>query len=316
MERWKLEGYEPFKRGKVRDLYAVPDRDDLYCIVTTDRISVNDKVIGEIPLRGEILQKMSNHWKSIIEGACIIENDIFLTDFRKCLDYFRIGHWMRFNGRIMIVRKAIPLPIECIVRGYIAGSLWKEYQQEKGSGGKYLDNYLPDNLRESEKFPEPIFTPTTKEIAGVHDQPIEFGVLVCILEDWAYESGINFERSNFPNGKILAEKIKSISLEIYSMASRMIAEKGMILADTKFEFGFVWNEPIGIWDLRLIDEVITPDCSRFWSLEDYVVGEHQKSFDKQFLRDQMVADPDMAIPERLQISLHAIYDETCRIICE
>lgn len=243
-----------FKRGKVRDLY---DLGKNYLIISTDRLSAFDVIMKEgIPLKGKILTKISEFWFSFFKD--IIDNHLVSTDVSDfpevCTKYSSI-----LKGRTMLVKKAELIPLECIVRGYISGSGWKEYKKNRTVCGIQL----PENLAESEKLPEPIFTPSTKADIGDHDENIS--------EEKAIEI-IGTETYSF---------LKSKSLEIYKKAYDFAYEKGIILADTKMEFGF-YNG-----DIILIDELLTPDSSRFWPKATYEKGRGQFSFDKQYVRDYL-----------------------------
>lgn len=242
------------KRGKVRDVYEV---DGKYLIVASDRMSAFDVVMDDpIPDKGKILTAISVFWFEKL--GTVVENHIISTDPENypepCKKYKDA-----LAGRSMLVKKADPLPVECIVRGYISGSGWNEYL-EKGS---VCNIPLPGGMKESEKLPEPIFTPSTKAEQGDHDENISFDKVIDIL------------------GKSPADKIRDISLEIYEFGRNFASEKGIIIADTKFEFGFDGDRII------LIDEVLTPDSSRFWPMDTYNPGGPQKSFDKQYLRDYL-----------------------------
>ncbi len=251
-----LEKLKFAKRGKVRDLY---DLGDNYLIVSTDRLSAYDVIMQEgIPKKGKILTKISEFWfdfsKNIIDNHLISTN---IKDFPSiCSDYSEI-----LAGRTMLVKKAELIPLECIVRGYITGSGWKEYR----NNGTVCGITLPENLVESEKLPEPIFTPSTKAEIGDHDENITEKEAVKIVGEDVYKT------------------IKSKSLEIFSKASEYALEKGIILADTKMEFG-LYNG-----DIILIDELLTPDSSRFWSKDSYEKGRGQDSFDKQYVRDYLTS---------------------------
>ena len=190
-------------------------------------------------------------------ASCLIKNHVVSSDVDEYPQPFRGDH--RLSGRSMLVKKARPLPVECIVRGYISGSGWKEYLQK----GSVCGVKLPDNLKESERLPEPIFTPTTKAKIGEHDE------------------GIDIETAGDLVGHDLIKRVEDISIEIYELASRHALKNGIIIADTKFEFGTIGD------DLIIIDEALTPDSSRFWPLEDYKPGGPQPSFDKQFVRDYL-----------------------------
>lgn len=243
-------------RGKVRDLYAVKD---YLLLVATDRISAFDVIMpNPIPGKGVILNKMSAFWFQQMED--IIGNHIVSTDAAdyppECAPYFE-----SLQGRSMLVKRATPLPVECIVRGYLSGSGWKDYRHNQSVSGIKL----PEGLKESCKLPHTIFTPTTKAPEGEHDSPITR----LEMEDLI--------------GKDLTDQVIEKSLAIYERASAMALKKGIIIADTKMEFGLLDKK------LILIDELLTPDSSRFWPADDYEEGRAQKSFDKQFLRDYLLS---------------------------
>jgi phosphoribosylaminoimidazole-succinocarboxamide synthase len=243
-------------RGKVRDIY---DLGGSLLIVASDRLSAFDVVLpNPIPRKGEVLTQISVYWFDQLKD--IIGNHLISTDAssypEECQKYKN-----ELEGRSMLVKKAKPLPVECIVRGYISGSGWKDYKQT----GMISGIKLPEGMKESQKMPEPIFTPSTKEEAGKHDQTIDF------------------EKTKEMVGKDTAEKVKSSSIALYKKASEIAAKKGIIIADTKFEFGMFGGE------LILIDEVLTPDSSRFWPMDGYEVGKGQKSFDKQYVRDYLIS---------------------------
>ncbi len=249
----RLGDIEFFKRGKVREIYDLKDK---FLMVATDRISCFDVVLPtEIPRKGEVLTKLSMFWfefiKDIIPSHFICADiDSFPQELKKYSDVLR--------GRSMLVKKATPIPVECVVRGYLSGSGWKEYQKTQSICGVKL----PEGLKESDRLPEAIFTPSTKEDVG-HDINVTQGYV-----------------ENFV-GKDVADRIKNLSLAIYKKASRYAESKGIILADTKFEFGTIADEII------IIDEVLTPDSSRFWPKDAYSPGKGQPSFDKQFVRDYL-----------------------------
>jgi phosphoribosylaminoimidazole-succinocarboxamide synthase len=243
------------KRGKVRDMY---DLGDNLLMVATDRLSAFDVVMPDpIPDKGIILTQISLFWfefmKSLIPNHVIASQ---VEDFPEaCQPYADM-----LRGRSMLIRKTTPLAIECVVRGYISGSGWKSYQES----GSICGIQLPEGLKESDQFPEPLFTPSTKAEQGDHDINIDFDQAAEIV------------------GRLLAEKVRDLSLEIYAKGSTMAAEKSIIIADTKFEFGQIGD------DVILIDEVLTPDSSRFWPKETYAPGGAQKSFDKQYVRDHLL----------------------------
>ncbi len=244
---------ELFKRGKVRDVYDLKDK---LLVVSTDRISCFDVVLPTgIPRKGEVLTKLSLFWfeytKDIVPNHLITaEVNDYPAELSKYKDILK--------GRSMLVRKAKPIPVECIVRGYLSGSGWKEYQQSQSICGIKL----PPGLKESDKLPEPIFTPSTKEDVG-HD--------INVSQDYVEQE----------LGKEITVQLKELSLALYSKASEFAESKGIIIADTKFEFGLYQNKSI------LIDEVLTPDSSRFWPKDRYQPGQAQPSFDKQFVRDYL-----------------------------
>jgi phosphoribosylaminoimidazole-succinocarboxamide synthase len=250
-----FEGINLVKRGKVRDIYEIGDQ---LLIVASDRMSAFDVVMTDpIPDKGKILTNISLLWfkqlESIVENHLISSNPIEYPE--NCRKYTKA-----LEGRSMLVKKATPLPIECIVRGYLSGSGWKDYL----SNGRICGISLPEGLKESQKLPEPIFTPSTKAEDGMHDENITFEAAVRLM------------------GEETAEKVQKLSLQIYEFGRALAAEKGIIVADTKFEFGIKDDR------LILIDEVLTPDSSRFWPMDSYRPGGPQKSFDKQFLRDYLL----------------------------
>ncbi len=260
------------KKGKVRDIYDVGDH---YLIVSTDRLSAFDVIMAQgIPHKGEVLTKISKLWFDFSQD--LIPNHLVSTnvkDFPKeCRQYAE-----DLEGRSMLVKKAEVIPIECIVRGYISGSGWNDYKKT----GKISGIQLPAGLVESEKLPEPIFTPSTKAEIGLHDE------------------NISVEEAEKIADKTAVEKIKNATLKIYKAAADFALSKGIIIADTKLEFGFYNNEII------LVDEVLTPDSSRFWPLEKYTKGRAQESYDKQFVRDYLLSinfnkqPPPPELPEEI-----------------
>ena len=238
-------------RGKVRDIYEVGDR---LLIVATDRLSAFDVVLPTpIPDKGHVLTQLSLFWFNRL--ADVVPNHVLTAEnFDGELTPFKAS----LEGRAMLVRKTDPIQIECVVRGYISGSGWKDYQKT----GKICGISLPSGMRESDQLPEPIFTPSTKATSG-HDE------------------NISFEETISRIGRPLAERLRDTSLKIYRLASEHAAARGIIIADTKFEFGLIGNEMI--W----IDEALTPDSSRFWPADQYIPGKAQPSFDKQFVRDYL-----------------------------
>ncbi len=244
------------KRGKVRDIY---DLGENLLMVASDRISAFDVVMPDpVPDKGIILTQISLYWFEIMKP--IIENHVISADIN---DYPAVcrPYAETLRGRSMLVKKTEPLSIECVVRGYISGSGWKSYQET----GSVCGIQLPGSLRESDQLPEPIFTPSTKEELGAHD------------------INIDFAEAERRIGKDLASKVRDLSLAIYEKGSEMALEKGIIIADTKFEFGLLGDK------LILIDEVLTPDSSRFWPKDAYQPGGAQQSYDKQYLRDHLLS---------------------------
>ena len=251
-----LKGLKLVTRGKVRDIY---DLGEHLLIVATDRISAFDVIMPDpIPGKGEVLTKLSEFW--FRQMTDIVGNHLVTTDEEAYPEVCR-PHRDILRGRSMLVRKARPLPVECIVRGYITGSAWKDYSKGKPVSGIRL----PDGLKESSKLPEPIFTPSTKAPEGEHDLPISVDEMARLI------------------GRELTERIIALSLAVYRRADEIATAAGIIIADTKMEFGLAGGE------LILIDEVLTPDSSRFWPRDDYVEGRGQKSYDKQFLRDYLLS---------------------------
>jgi phosphoribosylaminoimidazole-succinocarboxamide synthase len=283
----RLSALNLVKQGKVRDIY---DLGDALLMVASDRISAFDVVMPEaIPDKGKILNQISLFWFKIM--APIVANHVISGDVASfpasCKPYAA-----QLDGRAVLVRKAEPLPIECVVRGYISGSGWKSYKEDQHVCGIKL----PAGLKESDKLPEPIFTPSTKEEVGVHD------------------INIDFEEACRRIGRKLAERVRDLSLDIYNKGVKLALEKGIIIADTKFEFGRVGDEVI------LIDEVLTPDSSRFWPQATYRPGGSQPSFDKQFLRDYLESiqwnkkPPAPHLPQEVILKTRAKYLEALRAI--
>ena len=277
-----LKGLTIVNRGKVRDIYDVGE---YLLIVATDRISAFDVIMpNPIPGKGEVLTKLSEFWfrqMTDIIGNHLVTMDVekFPAECKPHRDVLRV--------RSMLVKKAKPLPVECIVRGYISGSAWKDY-----TGGKPVSGiHLPGGLKESSKLPEPIFTPSTKAPEAEHDQPISREEMTRLI------------------GKDLTEQIIERSLAVYKRAEAIAHSEGIIIADTKMEFGLAGNE------LILIDELLTPDSSRFWPRDDYAEGRSQKSYDKQFLRDYLLSlkwdqkPPAPDLPPDIIEKTHQKYEE-------
>ena len=251
--------------GKVREIYEIDD--DKLLLVVSDRISAFDYILPSlVPDKGKVLNKMSEFWFNFVSD--IIPNHIISTNIKDFPEEFQTPE---FEGRSMLVKKLKMIPVECIVRGYITGSGWKSYKQD----GKVCGIVLPEGLQESEKLPKPIFTPTTKASEG-HDENISFDEVCNLI------------------GEDLATKLRDKTIEIYEKCANYARTKGVIIADTKFEFGIDENG-----NLILADEVLTPDSSRFWPSDDYEVGRGQKSFDKQYMRDWITStgyNPESGIP--------------------
>jgi phosphoribosylaminoimidazole-succinocarboxamide synthase len=249
----KLPNIKPFSFGKVRDIYDLNDR---LLFIATDRLSAFDVVLPTgIPYKGKVLNALSVFWFNLTKN--IVDNHLITADISEFPNELKPYKDM-LEGRSMIVKKAKRIDLECVVRAYISGSAWKAYK-EKGS---ICGIKLPSGLKESDKLPEPIFTPTSKSDEG-HDMEL------------------NYSEAESLTGKQLFNEVKEISLQLLKTASDEAESKGIIIADTKFEFGIYDNK------LILIDEVLTPDSSRFWPMDDYQPGRSQKSFDKQFVRDYL-----------------------------
>jgi phosphoribosylaminoimidazole-succinocarboxamide synthase len=286
-------GLTPSTRGKVRDIYDLGDK---LLIVATDRLSAFDVILPTpIPDKGRVLTQLSLFWFNLLKD--VIPNHILsATDFPTPFDAYLDD----LVGRSMVVRKTHPLPIECVVRGYVSGSGWKDYQ----ATGKICGLALPAGLRESDRLPEPIFTPATKATSG-HDENISFEQAASLI------------------GKDLAERVRSVSLEIYNRAADYAEPRGILLADTKFEFGLL-NSTLSSRDavnsLMWIDEALTPDSSRFWPAAQYQPGGPQPSFDKQFVRDYLEricwpkTPPGPELPPEVVAATRAKYREAFRIL--
>jgi phosphoribosylaminoimidazole-succinocarboxamide synthase len=273
------------RHGKVRDIY---DLGDALLMVATDRISAFDVVIpSPIPGKGRILTQMSRFWFEMMEG--LIPNHLITADVERfpeaCHPYIDI-----IRNRSMLVRKAESLSVECIVRGYLSGSGWKSYLES----GRLCGMRLPKGLQESDRFPEPMFTPSTKADIGAHDE------------------NISFEQVEEMLGNDLAVRLRNISMAIYERAVEFAEPRGIIIADTKFEFGLIDGE------LALIDEILTPDSSRFWPKDTYRPGGPQKSFDKQYVRDYLLSldwnqrPPAPELPPEVVGNTRKKYEEALR----
>ncbi len=282
-------GISPAARGKVRDIY---DLGDTLLIVASDRLSAFDVVLPTgIPDKGRVLTQLSLFWFDLLRD--VIPNHVLSAS--ECPPEFA-AYREELTGRSMVVRKTRPLPIECVVRGYVSGSGWKDYR----ATGKICGIALPAGLRESDRLPEPIFTPATKAVTG-HDE------------------NISFEQAAELVGRELAERVREVSIEIYRRAAAYAEPRGILLADTKFEFGLLKDSSGGdqlIW----IDEALTPDSSRFWPAAQYKPGGPQPSFDKQFVRDYLEriqwpkTPPGPELPDEVVASTRAKYREAYRVL--
>ncbi len=253
IEKAELPGAKFHSRGKVRDIF---DLGDALLIVSTDRLSAFDYVLPDpIPDKGKVLNRLSEFWFGMTRE--IVGNHVITTNIAEYPEALK-KHSKILEGRSMIVKKAEMIGIECVARGYLSGSAWKEYR----NSGTLAGEKLPEGLKESSKLPEPIFSPSTKATSG-HDENIRFAEV---------------EREV---GKEMAGVLKELTLRLYAFASRYAETKGIIIADTKFEFGFSGGEII------VADEMLTPDSSRFWPKDSYVSGQPQPSYDKQFVRDHL-----------------------------
>ncbi len=282
----EIPGATLLNRGKVRDIY---DAGEYLIIATSDRISAFDVIMDQgIPAKGIVLNQVSKFWFQKF-GDKVANH--FITDNVADFPAPFNQHKDMLQGRAMLVRKAAPLPVECIVRGYLAGSGWKEYRQSQ----TLHKMPLPEGLQNSSRLPEPVFTPSTKAEEG-HDENITFAEMCELVE---------------PS---LAEKVRDLSLSIFSMGVEVAAKSGIIIADTKFEFGMYDGE------LMLIDEVLTPDSSRFWPEDLYAPGKSQSSFDKQYLRDYLETldwdktPPPPLLPQEVVENTSKKYQEILKIL--
>ncbi|MEG6502277.1 MULTISPECIES: phosphoribosylaminoimidazolesuccinocarboxamide synthase [unclassified Desulfovibrio] len=260
-----ITAYPLLSRGKVRDIYNVDEKTLL--IVTTDRMSAFDVIMNEpIPYKGVILNQITLFWMEKFKN--IVPNHLLESDVNRFPD--ALAPWKdELEGRAVLARKAAPLPVECIVRGYITGSGWNDYQ----ANGSLCGYALPPGLQESDKLEPAIFTPSTKAELGKHDENLSVAEAARLL------------------GEDMARQVEKTALALYEAGRTYAASRGIIVADTKFEFGFIDGK------LHLIDEVLTPDSSRFWPADQYKAGQGQPSFDKQYLRDWLKAQPwDMQPP--------------------
>jgi phosphoribosylaminoimidazole-succinocarboxamide synthase len=283
----EFEDLQLYARGKVRDLYAVGD---LLLLVATDRISAFDYVLATgIPGKGRVLTQISLFWFNFLSD--LVPNHLVTAEVEEYPAQLR-PYEEELRGRSMLVNRARMFPAECVVRGYLSGSGWKDYQRT----GKICGIALPAGLRESDRLPEPIFTPATKSMSGEHDENISFDQMVARV------------------GGNHAEELRRLSLAIYAKAADHAHERGLILADTKFEFGLTGK------GIVLADEVLTPDSSRFWPSDGYSPGAAQPSFDKQFVRDYLErirwlkTPPGPELPDEVVAATRAKYREAYRIL--
>jgi phosphoribosylaminoimidazole-succinocarboxamide synthase len=286
-------GLAPAARGKVRDIYDLGDK---LLIIATDRLSAFDVILPTpIPDKGRVLTQLSLFWFDLLRD--VIPNHVLSsTEFPAAFNAFR----EELADRSMVVRKTQPLPIECVVRGYVSGSGWKDYKATR----KICGIALPAGLRESDRFPEPIFTPATKASTG-HDENISFEQAASLI------------------GRDVAERVRTVSIEIYRRAAAYAEPRGVILADTKFEFGLLGStlgSPNAVNSLVWIDEALTPDSSRFWPAAQYSPGGPQPSFDKQFVRDYLErirwpkTPPGPELPPDVVAATRAKYRDAYRIL--
>ncbi len=282
------KNFTPTKQGKVRDLY---DLGESLLIVATDRLSAFDVILPDgIPNKGRVLTQISAFWFEKL--STVVKNHVITTDVKKFPEPFCSSPEI-FGGRSMLVKKTKPIEVECVVRGYISGSGWNEYKKTKSICGIRL----PDGLRESDKLSEPIFTPTTKAPIGTHDENISFDQVVNLL------------------GRELATKLRDLTIALYTKGAEFAASKGIIIADTKFEFGLDEQGTV-VW----IDEALTPDSSRFWPMDQYKPGGAQPSFDKQFVRDYLLSikwnkqPPAPKLPAEVIRTTSRKYEEALKLL--
>jgi phosphoribosylaminoimidazole-succinocarboxamide synthase len=288
--RTELSGLNLLHRGKVRDLYTIPGHDDKLLMVATDRISAYDVVMADpVPDKGRVLTRLSLFWFDLLGD--IVPNHLISAAVDDYPEVCR-SHRAQLEGRSMLVRRTRVLPVECIVRGYLSGSFWEAYRKDPNVCGFQL----PPGMRESDKFPRPLFTPSTKAELGSHDENISLARMKEII------------------GAELAGRVADVCVRLYEKAADYARDKGIIIADTKFEMGMAGDE------LLLIDEVLTPDSSRFWPLDEYQPGRGQPSFDKQFLRDYLSSldwnkqPPPPPLPGEILAKTQARYEEALRRI--
>ena len=284
-----MEQFSPVKEGKVREIYDIGDSLIMYA---TDRISAFDVILkNKVTNKGRVLTQMSRFWFDYTKD--VIPNHMLNVDVNDMPAFFRTEE---FRGRSMLCRKLTMIPVECIVRGYITGSGWESYKKN----GTVCGIQLPEGLKECDKLPEPIYTPSTKAEIGDHDENI------------SYEKSIEVLEKAFPgHGEEYAKKIKDATIALYVKCADYARTRGIIIADTKFEFGL--NED---GEVILADEMLTPDSSRFWPVEGYEPGHSQPSFDKQFVRDWLKANPDSDynLPQEVIDKTIAKYLEAYRLL--
>lgn len=284
-----MQEFKPFKEGKVREVYDIGEN---LILVATDRISAFDHILkNKITDKGAILTQMSKFWFDYTKD--IVKNHMVSVDVKDMPEFFQSE---KYDGNSMLCKKLEMLPIECIVRGYITGSGWESYKKN----GTVCGISLPEGLKESEKLPEPIYTPSTKAELGDHDENISFEQSVEVLEKL------------YPGkGRDYATQIKDCTIKLYKKCAEYALSKGIIIADTKFEFGLDENGNVVIGD-----EMLTPDSSRFWPLEGYEAGKSQPSYDKQFVRDWLKANPvsDYLLPDDVIDKTIAKYKEAFELL--
>lgn len=279
-----MTDFKPVKEGKVREIYDLGDK---LIMVATDRISAFDVILhNQITEKGKVLTQMSKFWFDLTKD--VIPNDLISVENKDMPEFFQQPE---FEGRATLCKKLEMIPIECIVRGYITGSGWENYKKD----GTICGMKLPEGLVECAKLPEPLYTPSTKAEIGDHDENINFEQSIVVLE------------KAFPGrGEEIATKIKDATIAVYKKCADYALSKGIIIADTKFEFGLDEDG-----NVLLADEVLTPDSSRFWRLDQYKPGEGQSSFDKQFVRNWLKANPDnnATLPQEVVDKTIALYKE-------
>lgn len=279
-----MTDFKPVKEGKVREIYDLGDK---LIMVATDRISAFDVILhNQITEKGKVLTQMSKFWFDLTKD--VIPNDLISVENKDMPEFFQQPE---FEGRATLCKKLEMIPIECIVRGYITGSGWENYKKD----GTICGMKLPEGLVECAKLPEPLYTPSTKAEIGDHDENINFEQSIVVLE------------KAFPGrGEEIATKIKDATIAVYKKCADYALSKGIIIADTKFEFGLDEDG-----NVLLADEVLTPDSSRFWRLDQYKPGEGQSSFDKQFVRNWLKGNPDnnATLPQEVVDKTIALYKE-------